>query len=70
MNFENSNPISKITLFNLLGQLVAKKEINALSGPLDMSKLPTGNYLLRFKTDNGESIIKLVKKIKVNSLAK
>ncbi len=62
VNFENNNPILKITLFNLLGQRVEEKEINSLSGQLDMSKLPTGNYLLKFKTDNGESTIKLVKK--------
>ena len=62
VNFENNNPILKITLFNLLGQLVEEKEINALSGQLDMSKLPIGTYLLRFKTESGESIIKLFKK--------
>lgn len=62
VNFENNNPILKITLFNLLGQRVEEKEINSLSGQLDMSKLPSGNYLLKFKTDNGESIIKLVRK--------
>ena len=61
LNFENNNPILKITLFNLLGQRVEEKEINSLSGQLDMSKLPTGNYLLKFKTDNGESAIKLIK---------
>jgi hypothetical protein len=61
VNFENNNTILKITLFNLLGQRVEEKEINSLSGQLDMSKLPTGNYLLRFKTENGESTIKLVK---------
>lgn len=61
VNFENNYPIKKITLFNLLGQRVEEKEINSLSGQLDMSKLPTGNYLLKIKTDNGESTIKLVK---------
>ncbi|MCX6171796.1 MAG: T9SS type A sorting domain-containing protein [Flavobacterium sp.] len=61
VNFENNNPILKITLFNLLGQRVEEKEINSLSGQLDMSKLPTGNYLLRIKTENGESTVKLVK---------
>lgn len=61
VNFENYNTILKITLFNLLGQRVEEKEINSLSGQLDMSKLPTGNYLLRFKTENGESTVKLVK---------
>jgi hypothetical protein len=61
VNFENNNTILKITLFNLLGQRVEEKEINSLSGRLDMSKLSNGNYLLRFKTENGESTIKLVK---------
>ena len=61
VNFENYNTILKITLFNLLGQRVEEKEINSLSGQLDMSKLPTGNYLLRFKTESGESTVKLVK---------
>lgn len=61
VNFENNNTILKITLFNLLGQRVEEKEINSLSGQLDMSKLPTGNYLLKLKTYNGESTIKLVK---------
>ena len=45
--------------FGLL--IYEEKEINSLSGQLDMSKLPTGNYLLKIKTDNGESTIKLVK---------
>ena len=61
VNFENNNPIKKITLFNLLGQVIQEKEINSLLGQLDMSKLPTGNYLLKVKTDNGVSTIKLVK---------
>ena len=61
VNFENYNTILKITLFNILGQTLEEKEINSLSGQLDMSKLPTGNYLLRFKTENGESTVKLVK---------
>lgn len=60
--FENNNLISKITLFNIIGQLVAEKEINSLTGQLDMSKLPSGNYLLKVKTENEESNIKLVKK--------
>lgn len=61
VNFENNNTIIKIALFNFLGQRLEEKEINSLSGQLDMSKLPNGNYLLRFKTENGESTIKLVK---------
>ena len=61
VNFGNNNTILKITLFNLLGQRVEEKEINSLSGQLDMSKLPIGNYLLIVKTDNGESTIRLVK---------
>jgi len=61
VNFENNYTIKKIILFNLLGQRVEEKEINSLSGQLDMSKLPTGNYLLMVKTENGESTVKLVK---------
>jgi hypothetical protein len=61
VNFENNYTIKKITLFNLLCQRVEEKEINSLSGQLDMSKLPTGNYLLMLKTENGESTVKLVK---------
>jgi uncharacterized repeat protein (TIGR03803 family) len=61
VNFENNNTILKITLFNLLGQVIQEKEINSLSGHLDMSNLPIGNYSLKVKTNNGESNIKLVK---------
>lgn len=61
LNFENNNTISIITLFNFLGQVIQENEINSLTGQLDMSKLPIGNYLLRFKTDNGDTTIKLIK---------
>jgi len=54
--------IETISLFNLLGQEVARQKGNGRGAQVDVSSLPTGNYLVRVKAAGGEQLMKLVKK--------
>ena len=53
--------ISQASVFNLLGQQVLNKEINASEGQLDMSTLSQGTYLVKINVDNQIKTIKVVK---------
>lgn len=58
---EATNKIDYIEIYSMLGQLVIKQNIAATSTQIDVSKLQSGNYILKVYSDNAESINKLVK---------
>ena len=60
--FENSSGLIKLTLSSILGQIIYTKETNATSGQLDLSRLPSGSYLLNITTQQGTKDIKVLKK--------
>ena len=55
--------IKEIVVSNLLGEVVQslKFKVQSSSATIDISKLPQGIYLLRFQTNNGWRVGKVVK---------
>ena len=53
--------ISTIEVYNTAGALVESININANSGVIDASHLPSGTYILRIRTSHGDTAKKLVR---------
>ena len=61
LNFSYNSAITNVTIFNVLGQQVIVKAINATSGQIDMSNLASGNYIVKIQTEGLTKTIKVVK---------
>lgn len=61
LNLYYAENITSIEVFNLLGQQVIAKAINAQKGQVDMSGLSAGSYLVKITADNQVQTIKVVK---------
>jgi hypothetical protein len=53
--------ISEVTLYNLLGQEIFQKKINALDSSIDMSSYQKGIYILKTKIGDTEGSVKIIK---------
>lgn len=58
---ESNNKISKVKLFNMVGQLILVKETNQQSIKLDLSQLSRGTYLVSVENEFGTETKKVVK---------
>ena len=61
LNLSYTQNISNVAIFNLLGQKVVSKVVNANQSQIDMSELPTGAYLVKVTADNQVKTIKVIK---------
>ena len=61
MNLSYNKNISNVTVFNLLGQEVMTKAINASQSQIDMSHLSAGSYIVKVTADNLVKSIKVIK---------
>lgn len=61
LNLTYTQNISDVSVFNLLGQQVITKSVNAIKGQIDMSNLASGTYLVKVLTENGTKTIKVIK---------
>ena len=61
LNLSYSQNIENITVFNLLGQQVITKTVNATQSKIDMSHLASGTYVLKVTIDGLLKTIKVVK---------
>lgn len=61
LNLSSGQNISNVAVFNLLGQQVITKSINASQSQLDMSALSAGTYLVKVTADDAVKTIKVVK---------
>lgn len=61
LNLSYTQNISNVQVFNMLGQQVITKSVDATQGQVDMSNLATGTYLVKVATDNQVKTIKVVK---------
>jgi hypothetical protein len=61
LNVSFEQNISDVTVYNLLGQQVAFKKMNADKGQIDLSNLASGTYLVRVNTENAVKTIKVIK---------
>lgn len=62
LNLSYTNEINSVEVYNLLGQKVLSKVINANSGQVDMALLQSGTYIVKVSSDNKERVIKVIKK--------
>lgn len=61
LNLSYSQDISDVAVFNLLGQKVLSKKVNATESQIDMSDLTHGTYLVKVTVNNETKTIKLIK---------
>lgn len=61
LNLSYTENIKDVMVFNLLGQQVMSKAINAHKGQVDLSNLSAGNYLVKITADNQVKTMKIVK---------
>ena len=61
LNLSYSQDISDIAVFNLLGQQVLAKKVNAAESQIDMSNLTQGTYLVKVTVENQVKTIKVIK---------
>lgn len=61
LNVESEGQIESIVVYNLLGQKVMDKNINADKTELDMTSLQKGVYILKVQMDGKEQSIKVIK---------
>ncbi|WP_298393232.1 GEVED domain-containing protein [Flavobacterium sp.] len=61
LNLSYSNTIDTVQIFNIIGQEVIAKSINATQATVDMANLPSGAYLVRLTSDSQVKTIKVIK---------
>src|SRR5690554_4611638 len=61
LNLKSSENIENVTLYNMLGQVVLKQEINATTSSIDVSRLSTGTYLMKVSINGHVSSFKVLK---------
>lgn len=62
LNLKYSNEISGVEVYNLLGQKIITKDVNATETIVDMSGIAEGNYIVKVKSGDSVETIKIVKK--------
>ena len=61
MNVSFSQEISTVEIFNLLGQKVSSKLMNANQGEVDMTNLTSGAYTVRVTSNDQVKTLKVIK---------
>lgn len=61
LNLSYTENISNVAVFNLLGQEVMTKTVNANQSQIDMTALATGTYVVKVTADNQVKMIKVIK---------
>ncbi len=62
VNINYSQDITAVAFYNLLGQKVLERNVNATEGKVDVSALASGTYLMKVNTsDNLQKTVKLIK---------
>ena len=61
LNLSYTQEISNIEIYNMFGQQVMAKTINATQSQVDMSQLASGTYMVKVFADNQEQTIKVIK---------
>lgn len=61
LNLSHISNIIEVTVFNILGQEVMTKSINASRSQINMDQLSQGTYLIKITTENQTKTIKIIK---------
>jgi len=62
LNIEYANPLSSVTLFDMLGQKVSTQNTNANAVQLDMARLSAGVYFVEVHSGAVSKIFKVIKR--------
>ncbi len=62
IHISNTNEITEVIVYNLLGQNVLNKKYNALEVSLDLSQLPANTYLVKVICGEQSNTLKIMKK--------
>ena len=62
LNISYSEPITSITVYNLLGQPVLQSKPNAANAQADLSALAAGQYIVKLVAENKTQTVKVVKR--------
>lgn len=62
LNFSFDAAITTVSIYNLLGQEVIVKSLNANEGTIDVSNLSSGTYFVKVYADNLVRTLKVIKK--------
>ncbi|RZK11316.1 MAG: T9SS type A sorting domain-containing protein, partial [Flavobacterium sp.] len=60
-NLSYDKNITKVAVYNVLGQEIMIKNYNTNQSQLDMSSLANGTYLVKVTADNAEKTVKVIK---------
>jgi len=60
-HFTSSQTITAIKIFNLLGQEVMFNQLQSKQGKVNLSQLPSGNYMAKIFSENAVKTIKIIK---------
>jgi len=61
LNISNSESISSIAIYNVLGQKVAAENPGATSAKMNISALPTGTFFVKVNVNNQTNTFKIIK---------
>jgi hypothetical protein len=62
LNLSYSQEITDVKVFNVIGQQVFTKNINATTAQIDMSGFANGAYFIKVSSDKGTKTVKVIKK--------
>ena len=62
INFTASKEIKTVKLYNIIGQEVVSRTMNALEGNIDASGLPAGTYVMKLFSGDATQTVKVIKK--------
>ncbi|MGC4040286.1 MAG: T9SS type A sorting domain-containing protein [Flavobacterium sp.] len=62
LTISNSQLMSKVMVVDMLGRILATKEVNDVETKIDMSRYPTGTYLVQVNADGGVKTFKVIKR--------
>ena len=61
LTIENNNMINRVTVIDLLGQVVITQDVNATTAKVDMRSLQGATYIVQIETEYGIETVKVVR---------
>ena len=62
LTVSSTNAMSEVMVYDMLGRILATKNVNDIETRIDMSRYPTGTYLVQVSADNAVKTFKVIKK--------
>ena len=62
LTVEYTGVLTQVEIFNMAGQKLISRQIDAASAQIDMSHLPSGTFVLKATSENASKTFKVVRK--------